>query len=63
MPLQPGAFVGLRSCPDATYQVLNIDPIAAHLWLRRWPLRRGPNPSFSAPLSEVQVHPSAGWLR
>lgn len=55
MTLQPGALVGLRSRPDATYQVLTIDPVADNLWVRRWPLRRGPNPSFSAPLTDVQV--------
>lgn len=60
MTLHPGAVVGLRSRPDATYQVLNIDPVANNLWLRRWPLRRGANPSFSAPLSEVQRPPTGG---
>ena len=54
MTIQPGSFVSLRSRPSGTYQVLNIDPASDHVWLRRWPLRRTSNPTFTAPLADLE---------
>ena len=54
MAIQPGSFVSLRSKPNGTYQVLNVDPASDHVWLRRWPLRRSSNPTFSAPLADLE---------
>jgi hypothetical protein len=54
MSLQPGAMVSLRSRPDSTYQVVNVDPFSDNIWLRRWPLRRERSHTFSVPSSDVE---------
>jgi hypothetical protein len=54
MSLQPGAMVSLRSHPDSTYQVVNVDPFSDNIWLRRWPLAKQRSHTFSVPSADVE---------
>ena len=60
MALQSGTIVGLRSMPDALYQVVNLDDDSACAWVRRWPLSRHRLPTFRVPHGELtRVEPEA----
>ena len=50
---QSGSIIGLRSKPDALYQVVNLDEVSGSAWVRRWPLSRHRFPTFSVPHAEI----------
>jgi hypothetical protein len=54
MALQSGSIVGLRSTPDALYQLVNLDDDSACAWVRRWPLSRHRQPTFRVPHGELK---------
>ena len=54
MQLQPGLLVSYSACPDATYQVVNVDDFSDCVWLRRFPLRERRLPTFSVPADQVR---------
>ena len=53
MTIQPGTLVSLRSAPDATYQVVNVDADNDNVWVRCWPLRSDRSPTFAVPVQQV----------
>ena len=48
-----GSIIGLRSKPDALYQVVNLDEDSGSAWVRRWPLSRHRFHTFSVPHAEI----------
>jgi hypothetical protein len=51
--IQSGEIIGLRSKPDALFQVVNSDELSGSAWVRRWPLSRHRFPTFSVPHAEI----------
>lgn len=54
MTLQPGALVCLRTRPDATFQVVNVNDSSDCVWVRRFPLGHRRLPTFGVQASQVQ---------